>query len=158
MIEDLFGSKKELSRSDKMRLSRKATNELTSDAINYLNKTNQFMVHRQNNIPSTRLSKKEIIHNVFDKEGNPVIIKYEEITVSFKSNQKQFALLDIAGFTKHGIHIELEVKTGNDKLKSDQADRIKSIKDTGGISFVFDSMKTLKVQIKPFLEERKPAF
>lgn len=155
---DLFGSA-ELSRSDKMRISRKATNKLTADAIAWLNDTQQFTVHRQNNIPSTRLSKKMIeVPGLYDKDGKPFPFSYEEVTVSFKSNQKQFALLDIAGFRKDGLHIEIEVKTGHDTLKQDQKDRIKSIKEAGGISFAFSDMEMLKLFIQPYLEERKLAF
>lgn len=167
-MADLFNSK-ELTRKEKMSKSRKITTDLTRDAINYINDTKQFIVHRQNNIPSTRLAKEidaaeplnkdgEAI-TVYDIDGKPVEIFTEQLKTYYKKNQKEFALLDIAGFRiSDGVHLEIEVKTGKDKLKQDQKDRIKSIRDTGGISFAFSDMKMLKILIEPYLQQYKPAF
>lgn len=52
---DLFG-KEELSRSDKMRRSRKVTTDLTREVIDWLNNSQQFQVNRSNNFPSPRIT------------------------------------------------------------------------------------------------------
>lgn len=162
----LFGELKQPSRAEKMKISRKATTDLTKDAIKYLNDTLQFQVHRSNNFPSPRITRKEAIFEAFDKDGNPVVFKYEKVDVHFKSNNITESILDISGFVlpyagnDHlaGKHVELEVKTKKDTLSEGQVKRIADVKAAGGIAFVFDSMETLKIQIKPFLMERLLAF
>ena len=161
---DLFNSK-ELSRSDKMKATRKLTNKLTAEAIDWLNSTGQFLVHRQNNIPSTRLAQeaKTMMGKVV-ATGDMVEVEVVIPVVYHKKGQKEFALLDIAGVTlpyqgrPGGIHCEIEVKYGSDTLKPDQKERIKSIQDAGGISFSISSMETLKLQVKKYMVEPGLAF
>lgn len=160
---------KEYSRAEKMRIARDLTNKLTREAINYLNSTGQFKVHRQNNIPSTRLANEDkeiegklIVNGVVTDQVVKVMANIP--VVYHKKGQKEVALLDIAGFSlpigddPGGLHVELEVKRGSDTLKDDQAERIKEVTKSGGISFVFTSMEDLKIKIKPFLRQRPPAF
>lgn len=167
MAENLFGSDKgPLTRQEKMKISRKATTDLTKDVINFLNKSMQFQVHRSNNFPSPRITRKPVVIDLFDAVGNPVHIEYDDVKIHFKSNNIKETILDISGFVlpyngnTHlaGIHIELEVKTGKDELSEGQIKRIKDIKAAGGISFVFDSMQTFLYQIKPYMVEKKLAF
>jgi hypothetical protein len=43
---------------------------------------------------------------------------------------------DIQGYTKEGIYIACEVKTTNDRLSSEQIDRLHDIKLCGGLAFI----------------------
>lgn len=150
---------KELSRADKMRISRKITNKLTSDAIDWLNSTGHFTVHRQNNIPSTRLANEE--KQIEGKLANGQLVTVIAVipVVYHKKNQKEFALLDIAGYRlSDGKHVEIEVKSGKDTLSSDQKERIEMLKKAECISFAFSDMETLRIQIKPFMADPKLAF
>jgi hypothetical protein len=162
----LFGEVKQYSRAEKMKISRKVTTDLTKDAIKYLNDTMQFQVHRSNNFPSPRITRQQALFEAFDIEGNPVKFEYEKVDIHFKSNNITEKILDISGFVLPyngndlwaGKHFEIEVKTGKDSLSEGQLKRIADIKAAGGISFVFDSMETLHIQIKPYLVEKKLAF
>jgi hypothetical protein len=156
----LFKTTKELSRNEKLRKSKKVTADLTQWAIDYLNDSNQFLVHRSNNTPSTRIVKTPKIFKAFDKDGNPITFEYDEVEIFFKKGNIKKTILDISGFCLDGkaTHIELEVKTGKDSLSEGQIKRIEDIKSAGGISFAFKDKESFLWQIKPFVRERKQAF
>lgn len=165
--ETLFGTQVEqLSRAEKMRISRKKTADLTLFAINFLNDSMQFRAHRSNNThpPIIKRSKKEF--NAFDKYGKPIAFTYDHIEVMYKKNSIKQKILDISGLVLPyngnekwaGKHLECEVKTGDDSLSDGQRERISLIKKAGGISFVFDSEETFLMQIQPFMVEKKYAF
>lgn len=156
-MENLFG-KPELTRTEKMRAARKGTTDLTAWAINYLNNTGVFHVHRSNNFPSQRITKKEVVVNAFDEFGKPIEIKYEKVDIHFKSNNIKETILDISGFRADGIHFEAEVKTGKDKLSEGQVKRIKDITNSGGIAFWFTDKVNFMAQIEKYIIEKKYAF
>lgn len=162
-MSNLFNNP-ELTRQEKIKKSRKITNDLTTWAIKYMNDSGQFKMNRSNNIPSTRVEVKQEIIHAFDQLGHPIEIITNHVLHHFKSNQKQFAILDISGFTLPyngsvgGIHVELEVKTGKDTLKPDQIERIQSIRSAGGISFVFSDKETFLMQIKQHMKAKPLAF
>lgn len=150
---------KQLSRSEKMLASRKSTTDFTKEAIKWLNDTGQLICHRSNNHPGHRLSREKKEFKAFDEFGLPIVFEYEKVEIYFKSNNIKETILDISGFRiSDGLHLEIEVKTKKDTLSQGQKDRIETIKKAGGISFVIDSMETLKLQIQPYLIERKLAF
>lgn len=158
-MTDLFSQSEPLSRADKMRITRKLTNKLTKDAIDWINDTGQFKVHRQNNIPSYRLGTKKMEIPTFNEQGKPCVLEIEVPEIFHKKNNVKVTLLDIAGFrVSDGVHLEIEVKYGKDTLTKEQKERIKSIQAAGGISFSISSLETLQLQLKPFMQERKPAF
>lgn len=147
MGETLFGKQNDLTRSEKTKISRKATNTLTAYCIDYLNKSGAFIAWRQNNIPSTR---------------SETIIKADGTTETkfhFKKGQIKFKLLDIAavqiGTAKY---FELEVKTGKDTLSEGQRLRITELNKSGAVAFVFDSKETFLMQIKKHLDNKPLAF
>lgn|GEM_PF-4772454 len=165
-MESLFGDIKQFSRSEKTKASRKVTSELTQWAINYLNDSGQFRVHRSNNThpPIIKRSKKEF--NAFDASGKPIVFTYDHIEVMYKKNSIKQKILDISGIVLAynsndnlaGKHFEAEVKTGDDSLSEGQSERIKLIKKNGGISFVFDSKETFLMQIQKFMVDKALAF
>lgn len=156
-METLFGDAKELSRKDKLKKSKAFTASLTVFAIDYLN-ANGFVCHRSNNTPSTRITKKPVIIKAFDKDGKPIEIKYDEVSINFKKGNIKATILDISGVRNDGVHTELEVKTGKDSLSEAQIDRIKTLKSFGAISFAFSDKETFLLQIKPFVPSKKLAF
>jgi hypothetical protein len=164
-MTDLFG-KPELTKAEKTKASRKITGDLTREVIDWLNDTQQFKVHRSNNIPSPIIKREQGVISAFDEQGKPKDYFYEKITTMFKKNTIKDKILDISGIVlpyngnDHiaGHLIELEVKTGKDELSEGQAERIKMIKAAGGISFVFSDWTTFIVQITPYLTEKKLAF
>lgn len=165
-METLFGEAKELSRSEKTKISRQATASLTLWAINYLNDSGQFRVHRSNNThpPIIKRSKKEF--NAFNANGKPIVFTYDHIDVMYKKNSIKQKILDISGIVLpyngndiwSGKHLECEVKTGDDSLSEGQKERIALIKSANGISFVFDSKETFLMQIKKFMVQKTMAF
>lgn len=159
MADNLFGEVKELSRSDKMRASRKITNKLQSDVIDYLNNSMQFKVWRNNNIPSTR--HQVVIEKIpsFDKDGNPIEIITEHVKVNFKKNQKTVSTFDIIGFRlSDGKHLEIEIKSGKDKLDVDQKLHMDHLQASGCISFATGDKASFEIHIKPFMMDKKLAF
>lgn len=164
-MENLFGIP-EKTRRERLIKSRRDTTDLTKDVIEWLNATQQFKVHRSNNFPSQRITRKPVIVNAFDSTGKPIEIKYDQVEIHFKKNNIKEKILDISGFVLPyngndsiaGHHIELEVKTKKDTLSEGQIERIHQVKRAGGISFVFDTMETFLLQIKPFIVEKKLAF
>lgn len=163
-MSNLFNLK-EHTRSEKMKVSRGATTDLTREAIDWLNNTQQFHVNRSNNFPSPRITKTKAVFKYQDSNDDEQTFEYDDVKIHFKKNNIKEAILDISGFVLpynsnryYGRHLEIEVKTGKDSLSEEQILRIATIKAAGGISFVFDSMETLKIQIKPFMVEKKMAF
>ena len=94
MTEDLFGNE-ELSRTDKMRKSRRNTTDLTKEAVEYINNTGQFSVLRSNNIPSYRTQKVTKTLNAFDENGDLFVYEYETIEIHHKRANIKEAILDI---------------------------------------------------------------
>lgn len=164
-MADLFG-RPELTRQQKGKASRKVTSDLTKQVIDWLNASMQFRVHRSNNIPSPIIKREMAYIEAFDQYGNPKKFEYERITTMFKKHNVKEKILDISGIVlpyngnDHiaGHLIEIEVKTGKDSLSEGQVERIKMIKEAGGISFVFSDWNTFMFQIKPYMMERKLAF
>lgn len=156
----LFKTAPDLSRNEKLKKSKKVSADLTQWAIDYLNNSNQFLVHRSNNTPSTRIVKKPKVFNAFDKVGNPITFKYDEVEIFFKKGNIKKTILDISGFSlnNNATHIELEVKTGKDSLSEGQIKRIEDIKAAGGISFAFNDKESFLWQIKPFIKQKPLAF
>lgn len=135
------------SRADKMRASRKVTNEFQAWVIKYLNDSMQFKAWRNNNIPSTRIE-------VIKEEGKEDVTK-----VHYKKNQKTVSTLDVIGFRiSDGKHLEIEIKTGKDKLDKDQLSHLTDLQKSGCISFATGDKHTFMQQITPYMEERKLAF
>jgi hypothetical protein len=165
MGEDLFG-RQDLTRQQKTKASRKITSDLTKDVIDWMNESMQFKVHRSNNIPSPIIKRETAFIDAFDQEGNPKQYPYEKITTMFRKNNIKEKILDISGIVLvyngndiwAGKHVEIESKVGKDSLSEGQIERIKLIKQAGGISFVFSDWKTFLFQIKPYMVERKLAF
>lgn len=147
-----------VSRADKMRIARKKTNELTKWAIDWLNESQQFQVHRSNNFPSQRITRKWEVFKAYDKTGKPVEFKYEKVEIHFKANNITEKILDISGFRKDGLHFEIEVKTGKDALSEGQLKRINDIKKSGGISFVFNDQQTFLMQMEKYILPKQYAF
>lgn len=159
MAEDLFGKIKELTRIEKLRASRKATNEFQTWVIKWLNDTGQFKAWRNNNIPSTRHQIVEEVFNVFDKDGNPMQIKTQHVKVNFKKNQKTVSTFDIIGFRKSdGRHLEIEIKKGKDTLDAEQLEHMNDLQDAKAISFATGNKETFLLQIDKFVTQRKLAF
>jgi hypothetical protein len=145
----------ELSKSEKLKKSRKVTTDLTRQVIDWLNNTMQFKVHRSNNFPSPRISRTKEQFKYQDSNGDEQVFEYDKVEIFFKKNNIKEKILDISGFRiGDGKHIEIEVKTGKDELSEGQVNRIKEITAAGGISFVFDSMETFLMQIKPYVETK----
>lgn len=166
MADNLFGPEKDLSRSDKMRISRKVTTDLTKKVIDFLNDSQQFQVHRSNNFPSPRITKVKTEFKYIDHSGNAQVFEYEDVKIHFKKYNIKEAILDISGFVLPyngnddiaGHHVEIEVKTKKDTLSDEQIKRIADVKGAGGISFVFDTFETFMIQIKPYMKEKLYAF
>lgn len=159
MTEDLFGSQKELSRQDKLRASRKLTNTFQTWVKDWLNDSRQFKVWRNNNIPSTRHEAVIEFIDAFNEHGQPVRIKTETVKVHFKKNQKEVSTLDLIGFRiRDGRHVEIEIKTGKDKLDADQQTHLNALQASGCISFATGDKHTFLQQIAPYMEEKKLAF
>lgn len=159
MPEDLFGSSKELTRAEKMKISRKATTEFSREVINWLNNSGAFKAWRNNNIPSTRHSIERVIIPSFDKDGNAIEIVTEHVKVNFKKNQKTVSTLDLIGYRiSDGKHLEIEIKTGKDKLDLDQQSHLNDLQAAGCISFATGDMHTFRQQIKPYLTDKPLAF
>lgn len=157
-METLF-EVKELSRNEKLKKSRKITNDLTRFVIDYLNGTGQYKVWRNNNIPSTRHSVVTEVINAFDGQGNPIEIVTEHVKVNFKKNQKTVSTLDVIGYRLwDGCHTEIEIKTGRDKLDPEQAEHLADLQKSGCISFVVTNEKSFIEQINPFLKSKLLAF
>lgn len=164
-MADLFG-KPELTRQEKGKKTRKVTSDLTKDAIDYLNQSMQFKVHRSNNIPSPILKREIGYIDAFDQQGQPKKYEYEKITTMFRKHNVKEKILDISGIVLPyngndiwaGHLIEIEVKTGKDTLSEGQIERINLIKEAGGISFVFSDWETFLFQIKKYMVPRKLAF
>lgn len=162
----LFKTPKQLSRNEKTKKSRAATSDLTLWAINYMNDSGQFRVHRSNNThpPIIKRSKKEF--NAFDINGKPIVFTYDSVEIMYKRNSIKQKILDISGVVLPyngndnlaGHHIECEVKTGSDSLSEGQSERIALLKKAGAISFVFDSKETFLIQIKKFMVSKPLAF
>jgi len=157
-METLFNTdQKELSKADKLKKAKKITADLTNFAIDYLNNSGIFMVHRSNNTPSTRISKQEKVFKAFDENGNPIEFKYMDVSINFKKGNIKDTILDISGIRNDGVHIELEVKTGKDTLSDNQIERIRLLKSFKGISFAFKDKETFLLQIGPYMK-RELAF
>lgn len=158
-MENLFGNSAELSKKERLQKSRKLTNEFQKYVKDWLNKTGQFKVWRNNNIPSTRHEViVEEIH-AFDAEGNPVIIRTEHVKVNFKKNQKEVSTFDLIGFRiKDGKHLEIEIKTGKDRLDDEQKKHMNHLRASGCISFAVGDKNTFLTVIAPFVEEKPLAF
>lgn len=162
----LFKTTPDLSRSEKTKKSRAETSDLTLWAINYMNDSGQFRVHRSNNThpPIIKRSKKEF--NYFDEDGRSFVFIYDHVEIMYKKNSIKQNILDISGVVLPyngndnlaGHHIECEVKTGSDSLSEGQSERIALLKKAGAISFVFDSKETFLIQIKKFMVDKKLAF
>lgn len=158
-MENLFGVTKELTRTEKLRKSRKATNEFQKWVIDWLNDSGQFKVWRNNNIPSTR---HQIVTNVihaFDKEGNPIEIITEHVKVNFKKNQKTVSTFDVIGFRKKdGLHLEIEIKVGKDTLDTDQKDHMNDLHTSKCVSFAVGDKYTFEQQISRWMDAKTLAF
>jgi hypothetical protein len=160
-MSNLFGTP-ELTRQEKTKKSRKNTSDLTKEVIDYLNKSGLFIVHRSNNIPAPIIKREKKIIKAVDETGKLFDFTYEDVQIMFKAKNIKEKILDISGFTTKlntrggGIHLEIEVKTGKDELSEGQIERIKKIKEAGGISFVFSDMETFLHQIKPYMERPLP--
>lgn len=165
-MADLFSDKPDLTRQQKTKASRKATADLTMWAINFLNDSMQFRVHRSNNTHPPIIKREKRKFEAFDADGNPIVFEYTHVDLMYKKNSIKQKILDISGIVLPyngndkwaGKHCEFEVKTGDDSLSEGQKERIALIKKAGGISFVFDSKETFLMQIKPFMVEAKYAF
>lgn len=165
MADNLFDFK-EKSRKEKLIKSRKATTDLTFKVVQWLNDSQQFRCHRSNNSPGHRISREKKIFEAFDKDGNPIKFEYEDVKIFFKKNNIKDTILDVSGIVLPyngnekwaGHHVELECKTGKDTLSTEQAQRIKDIRDAGGISFVFSDMETFLFQIRSFVVDKLKAF
>jgi hypothetical protein len=156
--ENLFGLKG-ITKKQKLQQSRKLTNEFQTFVKNWLNKTGQFRVWRNNNIPSTR--HEVIVEEIpaYDAEGNAVIIKTEHVKVHFKKNQKEVSTFDLIGFRiRDGKHLEIEIKTGKDKLDEDQVKHLKALQASGCISFATANKQMFFEQIRPYIEDKPLAF
>lgn len=156
---DLFGLVSGISKKQKLQKSRQLTNEFQSWVKNWLNKSGQFKVWRNNNIPSTR--HEVVVEEIpaYDAEGKPVIIKTEHVKVHFKKNQKEVSTFDLIGFRiKDGKHVEIEIKTGKDKLDEDQEKHLKALQASGCIAFATSTKEMFFHQIAPFIEEKPLAF
>lgn len=148
---DLFETKLELTRHQKLIKSRKITTDLTKKIIDYLNDSGCFKVWRNNNIPSTRHEVVEEIINAFDRLGNPIEIKTEHVKVNFKKNQKTVSTLDLIGYRiSDGLHLEIEIKTGKDKLDSDQQSHLNDLQKSKCISFATSNFEAFLIQIQPY--------
>lgn len=159
MKEDLFGIEKQLSRQDKMRKSRKLTNEFQAFVINFLNDTGQFKVWRNNNIPSTRHEVVKEVINAYDKDGNEIEIITEHVKVNFKKNQKTVSTFDLIGYRiSDGLHLEIEIKVGKDKLDEDQQSHMNDLQKSGCISFATGSKETFLLQIEKYMVEKALMF
>jgi hypothetical protein len=159
MAEDLFGTTKDLSRMDKLRASRKVTNDFQRWVLDYLNSTGDFKVWRNNNIPSTRHQVIKEVIKAFDANGNPIEIVTEHVKVNFKKNQKTVSTFDIIGFRiKDGLHLEIEIKTGKDQLDHEQKLHMNDLQASGCISFATGNKQMFLVQIKPYIEEKPLPF
>lgn len=157
--EDNLFDLKPLDKKQRLQQSRKQTNEFQKWVKDWLNNTRQFKVWRNNNIPSTR--HEVVVEEIpaFDKDGNPIIIKTEHVKVHFKKNQKEVSTFDLIGFRKSdGKHVEIEIKTGKDKLDDDQLIHLKALQASGCISFATRDKLMFLEQIKPYVEEKRPAF
>lgn len=165
-MANLFSDKPDLTRQQKTKASRKATSDLTLWAINFLNDSMQFRVHRSNNThpPIIKREKKRFAY--LDENHIQQFFEFEEVTMFYKKNSIKQKILDISGIVLPyngnekwaGKHFEAEIKTGDDSLSDGQKERIALIRSAGGISFVFDSKETFLFQIKPFMVEKKYAF
>lgn len=159
MSSDLFGSEKELSRQDKLRASRKLTNAFQSWVKDWLNDSKQFKVWRNNNIPSTRHEAVIEFIDAFNEQGQPVRIRTEHVKVHFKKNQKEVSTFDLIGFRiKDGKHLEIEIKTGKDKIDAGQQEHMNALQASGCISFAASDKFTFLQQIKPYMDEKPLAF
>lgn len=148
---DLFETKPELTRHQKLVKSRKITTDLTKKIIDYLNNSGCFKVWRNNNIPSTRHEIVEEIIQAFDKDGNPIEIKTQHVKVNFKRSQKTVSTLDIIGFRLvDGLHIEIELKTGKDRLDADQQSHLNDLQKAKCISFATSDFEMFLIQIEPY--------
>jgi hypothetical protein len=156
--ENLFGLKG-ITKKQKLQQSRKLTNEFQTFVKNWLNKTGQFRVWRNNNIPSTR--HEVIVEEIpaYDAEGNAVIIKTEHVKVHFKKNQKEVSTFDLIGYRiRDGKHVEIEIKKGKDELDEDQEKHLKLLQASGCISFATKDKTMFLHQIAKFIEEKPLAF
>lgn len=172
---DLFETKPELTRHQKLLKSKQHTAELTKWAIDFLNNSGQFQVNRSNNFPSPRITRGKATFKYFSILGNvetktdhwaEITFEYDDVDIHFKKGNIKETILDISGFVLPyngndkwvSKHIELEVKTGKDSLSDGQIKRISDINKSGGISFHFSNKETFLLQIKKFMVERKLAF
>ena len=88
-------------------------NKLTQEVINILNHRNNY-VHRINNAPTQH--------------------RKNTVTKGFP---------DIAGTTKKGLFLGVEIKIGDDKQSVEQKEFEISVKDKGGYYFVVSSIEQL---------------
>lgn len=146
--ETLFGEQltKQENKNAKTARQRAITADLTQWVIDWLNDSGEFVAHRQNNIPS-RWTK------IVEKPDGT-----KEVKSGYKANQITEKLLDVAGFRYDGLHLELEVKTKDDKLSKEQKARIEKLQKAGAICFVVGDKYTFKQQIKPFMKKYQQAF
>lgn len=164
---DLFETQKpELTRQQKLIKSKKNTSDLTRWAIDFLNDSGQFQVHRSNNFPSQRITREKKRFAYLDENHIQCFFEFEEVKIMFKKGNIKDTILDISGFVLPyngndqwaSRHIELEVKTGKDSLSDGQIKRIEDICAAGGISFAFNSKEMFLHRIKMYMVDRKLAF
>jgi hypothetical protein len=150
---NLFGNEPP-SRADKMRETRKKTNEFQKWVIDYLNNTGQFKVWRNNNIPSTRKSLQKQWMQGTTRSGQIIEVEVLVEKVHFKAHQTDVSTFDVIGFRIwDGRHVEIEVKYGNDKLDVDQKKHLADLQKSDAISFVATGKDLLKKQIDPYMKE-----
>ena len=150
---------KELSRHEKLKKSRKITTDLTRFVIDYLNATGQFKCWRNNSIPSTRHEVVTDVIKAFDADGNPIEIVTEHVKVHFKRSQKTVSTLDVIGVRLwDACHVEIEIKTGKDKLDPEQAEHLADLQKAGCVSFVVADEQSFLIQIEKYLKPRELAF
>ena len=106
------------------------TNSTTKSIITYLN-LNGFVVWRNNN------------GSVYSKKRGCFL----------KNPNHKLGIGDIIGFRKSdGKYIEVEVKTGNDKLSQDQINHINELKAGNCISIVAKTFYDAKKQIDEYFK------
>lgn len=159
MNNNLFGKEKHLTRSEKMQITRKQTNEFQSWVIDWLNNSGQFKAWRVNNIPSTRLANEKKQLEAETLTGEPITVIATIPVVYHKKNQKQFSIFDVCGFRlSDGKHLEIEIKTKNDTLDKDQKEHMSDLQTTGCISFATGDKHSFLLQIMPYMAEKQLAF
>lgn len=96
-MANLFSDKPDLTRQQKTKASRKATSDLTLWAINFLNDSMQFRVHRSNNTHPPIIKREKKRFTYLDENHIQQFFEFEEVTMFYKKNSIKQKILDISG-------------------------------------------------------------